>query len=376
MDGVIKAYAITDAQISFVSLVDKAANKRCFLITKAEDGKANFTSGGRIVTKDVKSHLITGIVYEPLVEDAHGNYMTEDEIRKAAAWYRENGNKVDLQHSFKSVDGLKVVESYVTAGDTFIGGEKIAKGTWMLTVECSNNDIWEQVQKGEITGFSMGGIGKYSEEDVDLGKVQKDGILKRFVRAIEKLAEPLPEEDDEQVVKAGRKMSGKNKARLDEIARLVDEFKHDFDDEDNEPNDESGTKGKSKGDDSMAMNEEMQAAIDEAVAKAVEKALAESLVESKGKQAEGTTAGNGTNESKKVGDMTADEFDAAIEKAIVKALSADEEEDDEGVAPSTEELIDALVEKKLAKWRGDKKNLGGHDDGSKSKEEHYLHGIL
>ncbi len=38
-----KAKEITDARISFVSLVDKAANKRPFLIVKNEDGKAAFT---------------------------------------------------------------------------------------------------------------------------------------------------------------------------------------------------------------------------------------------------------------------------------------------------------------------------------------------
>ena len=41
-NAVEKAYEITDAKITFVSLVDRAANKRKFLLTKAEDGKASF----------------------------------------------------------------------------------------------------------------------------------------------------------------------------------------------------------------------------------------------------------------------------------------------------------------------------------------------
>ena len=82
MSKIEKAYAITDAKISFVSLVDKAANKKQFLITKAEHGSASFASYGRIVNADADSHYITGIVYEPLTEDAHGNYMTEQEITK------------------------------------------------------------------------------------------------------------------------------------------------------------------------------------------------------------------------------------------------------------------------------------------------------
>ena len=70
--GLKKAYEITDAKISFVSLVDKAANKRQFLLKKADDGKASFTTYGRIIKADAESHYVTGIVYEPMEEDSHG----------------------------------------------------------------------------------------------------------------------------------------------------------------------------------------------------------------------------------------------------------------------------------------------------------------
>lgn len=52
-----KAKEITDARISFVSLVGKAANKRQFLIVKDEEGKAAFTTYGKIIKTDSESHL-------------------------------------------------------------------------------------------------------------------------------------------------------------------------------------------------------------------------------------------------------------------------------------------------------------------------------
>lgn len=168
-----KAYAISDAKISFVSLVDKAANKKQFLITKAEAGSASFASYGRIVNADAESHYITGIVYEPMTEDAHGNYMTEDEITKAAYWFAKNGNQVDLQHSFEPLEDAAVVESYVAKCDMEINGQSITKGTWLMTVEVNDPDVFEAIEKGEITGFSMGGVGKYSSEDVALDDVAK-----------------------------------------------------------------------------------------------------------------------------------------------------------------------------------------------------------
>lgn len=176
-----KAIAISDAKIQFVSLVDKAANKRRFLITKASDGQAQFSTTGKILKVDESSHYITGIVYEPLVEDAHGNYMTEDEIRKSAYWFAKNSDKVDLQHSFEQVDGVSVVENYVAPSDMTIADQPITKGTWVMTVEVNNPEIWNKVQKGEVTGFSMGGVGKYSETETELPETaEKRGVFKKL----------------------------------------------------------------------------------------------------------------------------------------------------------------------------------------------------
>lgn len=168
-----KAIAISDAKISFVSLVDKAANKKQFLITKAENGTAQFSTYGRIIKVDDETHYITGIVYEPMVEDAHGNFMTAEEIQKAAYWFAKNGDQVDVQHSFEEADGVAVVENYLAPCDMEIAGETVIKGSWLMTVEVTNSELWEAVQKGDITGFSMGGIGKYSEDDVDLSDLEK-----------------------------------------------------------------------------------------------------------------------------------------------------------------------------------------------------------
>lgn len=195
-DKIAKAYEMTDAKITFVSLVDKAANKKQFLITKAADGNAQFQTYGRILKSDAKAHYVTGIVYEPMEEDTQGNYMTEEEITKAAHWFAKNGNQVDLQHSFQPLAGACVVESSVAKCDYELDGQAIKKGTWLMTVELTAPELFEAIEKGELTGFSMGGMGKYSQEDVTLSKTEetlsktedlsgrteqeKKGILKRL----------------------------------------------------------------------------------------------------------------------------------------------------------------------------------------------------
>ena len=45
--NIAKAIEITDAKITFVSLVDQAANKRQFLITKSDNGRKRKTCRSR-----------------------------------------------------------------------------------------------------------------------------------------------------------------------------------------------------------------------------------------------------------------------------------------------------------------------------------------
>lgn len=185
MGEIMKTRSISDAQIQFVSLVDKAANKKSFLITKSEDGKASFSAYGKIVKTDADSHYVTGIVYEPMTEDSQGDYMTEEEIRKAAHWFAKNGDGIDIQHNFEKFEKAEVVENWIAKADFEIGKEKIKKGTWLMTVEITDPDVWAAVEKGEITGFSMGGTGIYSEDDVDpdsLSKSEGKSFFKKLAK--------------------------------------------------------------------------------------------------------------------------------------------------------------------------------------------------
>ena len=123
-----------------------------------------------------------------MVEDTDGNYMTEAEITKAAHWFMKNAGDADIQHCFEKAEGVEVVESYVAKSDMEIEGQPIKKGTWLMTMEVSDDGVWDKIEKGEITGFSMGGKGSYSEVDVDISDpdnpVEKAGGIisgRRFI---------------------------------------------------------------------------------------------------------------------------------------------------------------------------------------------------
>ena len=158
---------LKDAKITHVSYVDKGANKKTFFFTKSEDGKSDpeptFKKEIKVYTKSEELQLVYGVVYEPDVEDAHGDFMTANEIEKAAHGFLKDARNVDTQHDFEAGVG-EVVESYVAPSDLTIGEQEITKGSWVLVTKASE-EIWEKIKKGDITGYSMAGTAVSVEKE-------------------------------------------------------------------------------------------------------------------------------------------------------------------------------------------------------------------
>lgn len=372
MKNIKKAFEITDAKIQFVSLVDRPANKKPFLIAKAENGQATFTTFGRIVKADEVNHYLTGIVYEPMVEDAHGNFMTEDEITKAAYWFVKNGRGNDVQHEFEPLEGATVVENWVAKADFKIGDEEIKKGTWLMTVELSNDDVWEAVHKGEITGFSMGGVGSYSKEDTELDNVSKKetldenkkGLFKKFAAMFGMdVVEKATDNADKPITKAGKKISGKNKETLMGIYESFGAFLKEFDEDDNKE-DENKLKADTSEENENEEKEETdvkKSEVEQIVSDAIAKALSNDI--------------EAPNKPAPAAEITQDTVEKMVEDAIAKALKPENE-------PMTVESVQKMIDEQVAKAiepvlksRGLPTNLNGGSEVQKS-DEHYLHGIL
>ena len=388
-----KAIEISDAKISFVSLVDRAANMRQFLITKSDDGQANFSTLGKILKVDDTTHYITGIVYEPLVEDADGNYMTEDEIRKAAHWFAKNGDKVDIQHSFVAVDGVSVVENYIAPCDMTYpnefgaGDTPVIKGTWIMTVEVTNAGVWEKVQKGEVTGFSMGGTGKYSEVETDISKSdENEGLIKKFVGLFgydlikkgevkEKYNKSVKRDNFWNALYALEDVLRKYNWQTDEYDFITDEtaitealtefsdiiqnllltpnivktLKQEF-------------KKKNETEETEVTTAEIQKMIDESIKKALETATANA--------AKGVTVELDGEKA-----LTVETVQKMINDTIKKSLEPDAGEPESLTLEAIQEMITAAIEPVL-KARGLASNLNGEQFVEKNEEEHYLAGIL
>ncbi|WP_144625207.1 XkdF-like putative serine protease domain-containing protein [Bacillus velezensis] len=154
---------LINAKITHVSYVDKAANQKQFFFMKSEK-QPDFHKEVRVLAKEAgEQKLVYGIVYEPDTVDAHGDFMTAAEIEKAAHGFLKDAREIDKQHDFQGGVG-EVVESYVAPADFEMNGETIKKGSWVLVTKASEA-VWDEIKKGEVTGYSMAGIADIAKQE-------------------------------------------------------------------------------------------------------------------------------------------------------------------------------------------------------------------
>lgn len=173
---------LKNANITHISYVDKGANQKKFFLTKSAAAPV-FQKDVKIITKaEDEKQLVYGVVYEPDVEDAHGDSMTADEIEKAAHTFIKDFRNIDTQHDFESGAG-ELVESYIAPVEMDIDGEIIAKGSWVIVTKATD-EIWESIKKGEFTGYSMAGTAEAIEKQESKPVTKSDEEVKGFFNAM------------------------------------------------------------------------------------------------------------------------------------------------------------------------------------------------
>lgn len=128
------------------------------------DAVGKFSKAIRFLKADEEKRYTLGIVYEPDTVDSQGDYATAEDIEKAAWDFMRKTLRLGYMHKEWSNDIGDIVESYLAPVDMRIGDSIVKKGTWLLGVVWSS-EYWEKVQKGEITGFSMGGRARRIPDD-------------------------------------------------------------------------------------------------------------------------------------------------------------------------------------------------------------------
>lgn len=162
-----KLHEIVDPKITAISLVRKGANRSKFVILKSDRG---FERTVTFAKSAAAKQIAYAIVYEPGVADTQGDFATAKTIEKMAHDFVRNARmqKIDTEHDMKA-NGSSVVESFIARK----GDPDFPAGAWVVGVHIPNRELWAQIVKGELTGFSMFGEGTR----VERSEVRKSGYV-------------------------------------------------------------------------------------------------------------------------------------------------------------------------------------------------------
>ena len=105
---------------------------------------------------DEEERMALFVVLEPDTVDLHGDTYSEKEVEKACISYNQHCRKANLYHRVETED-FAIVQSYVSPS-TFTDdqGREIKKGTWLAWTKFENEELWEEVKKGNFQGLSVG----------------------------------------------------------------------------------------------------------------------------------------------------------------------------------------------------------------------------
>tara|TARA_Y100000401_G_C8326015_1_gene228375 strand:+ start:24549 stop:25157 length:609 start_codon:yes stop_codon:yes gene_type:complete len=150
--------------IEAVSVVESPAIEESFIALKKQ---ANIEY--KLAEVDKKKKILMGAalipekpIYRQNGEEEFYIYFSKDTVRKASQMFLQRGkqNKATLEHE-KFIDGMSVVESWIVEDKekdkSSLYGLDVPVGTWVISMKVENEDIWQKVQDGEVTGFSIEG---------------------------------------------------------------------------------------------------------------------------------------------------------------------------------------------------------------------------
>jgi hypothetical protein len=127
---------------------------------------------------DTAKRMVWAEVYAPDRPDADGEFMRAETIEKMAYDFMraQKLDAVDSQHDQINKDGCCVVESFIARK----GDPDFIEGAWVVGMHVDNDDLWSQIEKGEIAGFSMEAmvIKEPQQVEVDIQPVLAGRTLK------------------------------------------------------------------------------------------------------------------------------------------------------------------------------------------------------
>ena len=148
--------------VEAISVVNSPAIESPFIALKNQEIKlAEISKEKRLIMGALL--IPKKLVYRRNGEDEYYVFFSADTVLKASQMYLQNGNQSNstLEHDGK-LEGLTLVESWIVEDKekdkSALYGLDVPVGSWMGSMKCDNDEVYEMAKKGILNGFSIEGF--------------------------------------------------------------------------------------------------------------------------------------------------------------------------------------------------------------------------
>ena len=134
---------------------NKGGHQKALSLAAIDEDKRTLIGPALIPDKEIPR-------FDDLTGEEYDVYFSKDTVKQASELYMKH-NRTN-EHTFEHqtpVDNVHVVESWIVEDPNVdkskTYGMTMPKGTWMVRVQCANEEMWQQVKDGSIRGFSIEG---------------------------------------------------------------------------------------------------------------------------------------------------------------------------------------------------------------------------
>ena len=182
----IDAISLVSAPAIEENMVYMSKAKNNLTLAKIDSEKREIISPALIPDKNIYR-------YDADTDSDYYVYFSKDTVKKCAYSYLKNNNhhKATYQHQDR-VSGVLTVESWIIEDPKLdkssLYGYNLPKGTWMVKMSITNDELWNKVKSGDIRGLSIEGFftSKYEAMQKKNQEPTNEEILKALNEIITK----------------------------------------------------------------------------------------------------------------------------------------------------------------------------------------------
>lgn len=121
--------------------------------------ECKFTVETEIVIDKSEEMIFSAVAMVPNTLDREQDWISSDELEKAAAGYLKDSRKFKLAHK-SSLDGaVELMESFIAPEGFTLNGFRVPKGSWVIKAKVLMGDLWGLIKNG-YRSLSVGGTTK------------------------------------------------------------------------------------------------------------------------------------------------------------------------------------------------------------------------